>query len=70
MEKFEERLRQTRDGDNMSAEKAAERIADVLTSNRPPSRFPIGAGAKLAYRLRPVIPDRIWGAIARRPFSG
>ena len=70
MEKFEERLRKTRDGDNMSADKVADGIEKALTSGRPPSRFPIGIGAKVAYRLRPVIPDKVWGAVARRPFSG
>ncbi len=70
MEKFEERLRKTRDGDNMSADKVADSIKKALTSGRPPSRFPIGIGARVAYRLRPVIPDKVWGAVARRPFSG
>ncbi|MFN8112710.1 MAG: SDR family oxidoreductase [Solirubrobacterales bacterium] len=70
MEQFEDRLEKTRDGDNMSAEKVAGKIEKALTSRRPPSRFPIGIGAKVAYRLRPVVPDRVWGAVTRRPFSG
>jgi len=35
-----------------------------------PSRLPIGIGAKIGYRLRPVIPDKIWALASRRPFSG
>jgi NAD(P)-dependent dehydrogenase (short-subunit alcohol dehydrogenase family) len=70
MKNFEERLRTTRDGDNMSAAKVAGKIEKALTSRRPPSRFPIGIGAKIAYRIRPWIPDRVWGAVTRQPFSG
>ena len=70
MNNFEEKLRQTRDGDNMSAAKVAGKIEKALSSRRPPSRFPVGIGAKIAYRVRPWIPDRVWGAVTRRPFSG
>lgn len=70
MERFAARLRQTRDGDNMDAGKVAAKIEKALTSSRPPSRLPIGIGAKVGYRLRPVIPDKVWAIISRRPFSG
>ena len=70
MEQFEARIRDTRDGDNMDAGKVAAKIEKALTSRRPPSRLPIGIGAKLGYRLRPVIPDKFWAIVSRRPFSG
>lgn len=69
MERFEERLRQTRDGENMSADTVAAKIEKALTATRPPSRLPIGIGAKIGYRLRPVIPDKVWAIASRRPFS-
>lgn len=70
MNRFEERLRQTRDGSGMDADTVAKKIEKALTATRPPSRLPIGIGAKIGYRLRPVIPDKIWALASRRPFSG
>ena len=70
MNRFGERLREARDGSNMDADTVAKKIEKALTATRPPSRLPIGIGAKIGYRLRPVIPDKVWALASRRPFSG
>ena len=70
MRRLEERLAKTRDGDNMDAEKVAEQVENALTATNPPTRMPVGAAAKIAYRLRPIIPDSVWDRFARRLISG
>ena len=69
MGKFRERLRQVRDDENIAADKVAEAIEDAIASRRPPTRDPVGTAAWVAARGRPLIPDRVWGMLARRPFS-
>ena len=56
---------QKADRNAMPAEKVAEAIEQALTQPRPASRYPVGAAAKLGYRLKPFIPDRIYDRVAR-----
>ena len=70
MAKFDERMRKTRDGDNMDADQVAGQVEEALTAKSPSTRMPVGAAAKVAYRLRPIIPDTIWAKLARRPLTG
>ena len=70
MDKFRERLQSVRDGDNMEPQKVAEKIETAITARHPSTRYPVGLPAWVAARIRPLVPDRAWDKLARRPFSG
>lgn len=70
MQQFRGRLRSARDDDTMPPEKVAETIERAITARHPSTRYPVGAPARVAARIRPFVPDRIWDKLARRPFSG
>jgi NAD(P)-dependent dehydrogenase (short-subunit alcohol dehydrogenase family) len=69
MAAFRDRLRDVRDDENMSAEKVAASIAEALSARKPPTRVPVGIGARVVYRVRPFVPDRIWDAVTSRAFT-
>ena len=52
--------------DGMDPEQVARVIETALSSPRPSTRYPVGASAALAYRLKPWIPDSIYDRLARR----
>ncbi len=54
------------DENGSSAEDVAAVIEKALTSSRPSSRYPVGASAHLAYRVKPFVPDRVFDFVARR----
>lgn len=53
------------DRGGMSAQKVARTIEQALTETRPASRYPVGFAAQLAYRVRPLVPDRVFDRLAR-----
>ena len=69
MEKFRDRIRGARDGDSLAADDVAKAVENAIAAERPSTRIPVGNAAWAAARIRPLIPDRIWGVLARRPFS-
>lgn len=70
--RYDERLEEFRrtlhfaDKNGMPAAKVAEVVEKALTEDRPSSRYPVGAAARIAYRARPLIPDRVFDKIATR----
>ncbi|HZA59825.1 MAG TPA: SDR family oxidoreductase [Solirubrobacterales bacterium] len=65
LEDFADRL----DGipeDSPSPDKVADVVASALADSRPSSRYPVGVPAKLLYRVRPFIPDRLFDAAVSR----
>jgi NAD(P)-dependent dehydrogenase (short-subunit alcohol dehydrogenase family) len=68
LERFGEQLQQGHDG--MDPAKVAEAIERALTERRPSSRYPVGAAAKVLSTVRPLVPDRVYDTVAKRPFKG
>jgi NAD(P)-dependent dehydrogenase (short-subunit alcohol dehydrogenase family) len=68
LERFGEQLQQGHDG--MDPAKVAEVIERALTGSRPSSRYPVGAAAKVLSTVRPLVPDRVYDTVAKRPFKG
>ena len=48
-------------------DEVAEVIERVLDSSSPGARYPVGVVAQVATRVRTLIPDRLFDALARRP---
>jgi NAD(P)-dependent dehydrogenase (short-subunit alcohol dehydrogenase family) len=55
---FRESL-ETADEHGKSAQDVAEVIADALTTDKPDTRYVVGASGKIAAALRPLVPDRL-----------
>lgn len=55
--------------DSMDPEKVAAAIERALTSRLPGSRDPVGAGATILARARPLIPDAVFDRLASLPFG-
>lgn len=49
-----------------SPDRVAAAVERALTRRRPHSRYPVGIGARLLYRVRPLIPDRVYDAAVTR----
>jgi NAD(P)-dependent dehydrogenase (short-subunit alcohol dehydrogenase family) len=62
---FEHRLEQAPER-GLEPEKVADVILEALTTERPDSRYPVGAGARLLARVKPLIPDRVYDAVTVR----
>jgi NAD(P)-dependent dehydrogenase (short-subunit alcohol dehydrogenase family) len=54
--------------DSMDPGKVAAQIESAIDNRRPLSRYPVGAGAKVLARVRPLIPDAVFDRLAMRPF--
>jgi NAD(P)-dependent dehydrogenase (short-subunit alcohol dehydrogenase family) len=67
LEQFGEGLRKGDDG--MEPGKVAATIEKALTESRPSARYPVGAAAKVLSSVRPLVPDRVYDTVARRPFT-
>jgi NAD(P)-dependent dehydrogenase (short-subunit alcohol dehydrogenase family) len=52
--------------DSPSPDKVADAVLDAISTGRPNSRYPVGLPAKLLYRVRPFIPDRVYDAAVTR----
>jgi NAD(P)-dependent dehydrogenase (short-subunit alcohol dehydrogenase family) len=63
--KFEQRLEQAPER-GLEPEKVADVILEALTTERPDSRYPVGAGARLLARVKPLMPDRVYDAMTVR----
>jgi len=72
VERYRERLTNYRktlikaDEGGGSPQDVAEVIEKALTAARPSTRYPVGASARLATALRPLVPDRVYDVVARR----
>lgn len=67
LERFEQTLEEQKD--SMDASRVAERIERALTRRAPGARDPVGAGAAILGRARPLIPDGLFGRLASLPFG-
>lgn len=67
LERFERTLEEQKD--SMDPGRVAERVERALTSRLPGSRDPVGAGAKILARARPLIPDAVFDRLASLPFG-
>jgi NAD(P)-dependent dehydrogenase (short-subunit alcohol dehydrogenase family) len=71
-ERYRERLASFRDSlrsadeHGKAPEDVAEVIAEALTTDKPDTRYVVGAAGKLATALRPLIPDRIADKLGER----
>jgi NAD(P)-dependent dehydrogenase (short-subunit alcohol dehydrogenase family) len=70
MRRFREHIQAAAKGGNMAPKRVAETVERALSSRRPATRYPVGRAAQAVTALRPFIPDRVFDALARRPFSG
>ncbi|MGI8887516.1 MAG: SDR family oxidoreductase [Nocardioidaceae bacterium] len=72
VERYQERLRNYREnllkaGEHAgSPEDVAKIIEKALTSRRPSSRYQVGASARAATLVRPLVPDRLYDVVARQ----
>ncbi len=49
-----------------SPQDVAQVIEKALTETRPSTRYPVGATARLATIVKPLVPDRLYDAVSRR----
>ena len=49
-----------------SPQDVAQVIEKALTESRPSTRYPVGATARLATIVKPLVPDRLYDAVSRR----
>jgi NAD(P)-dependent dehydrogenase (short-subunit alcohol dehydrogenase family) len=63
--RYEKRLRKAPEK-GMEPEAVADTILKALSAERPNTRYPVGTGAKALYRVRPLIPDRVYDALLAR----
>ncbi|MBA3265025.1 MAG: SDR family oxidoreductase [Nocardioidaceae bacterium] len=49
-----------------SPQDVAQVIEKALTESRPSTRYPVGATARLATVVKPLVPDRLYDAVSRR----
>jgi hypothetical protein len=47
----------------------AEAIARALASDRPPTRVPVTASARILMGLRSLLPDRLWDRVVMGNFT-
>lgn len=71
-ERYRERLRSFADRLDSTPERSAspelvaETVSEALSTRRPSSRYPVGGRARALYRVRPLIPDRVYDAAVSR----
>lgn len=61
---FRETLRSA-DRRGISAEQVAAAIEKSLADDDPATRYPVGLSAKVAYRLKPFVPDTVFDRLVR-----
>jgi NAD(P)-dependent dehydrogenase (short-subunit alcohol dehydrogenase family) len=54
------------DDSGMDARNVAETVEKALTASRPASRYPVGLAAHLGYRVKPLVPDRVYDVVSRQ----
>ncbi len=52
------------------AEKVADAVVDALTASRPRTRYLVGTDARVAARVRKLLPDRVFDRILAREMRG
>lgn len=62
---FRDTLRSA-DDEASDPQQVAEVIVRALSESRPASRYAVGLSARLGYRVKPFIPDRVYDVVARR----
>lgn len=68
LSEFEDKLRSA-DDSGMEADQVARAIEEALTTGTPSARYPVGRGAGLIGKIRPLVPDSLADRLARAPFS-